>query len=461
MRVAAIDVGTNTCLLLIADVTKDGKIEKVIHDEAHVVRLGQGVAKSKKFHPEALQRAEDSFREFARTINSSKVDRTMACATSAARDVSNAQALIDLGTKYKIPVEIISGEEEAELTFRGTIDDVLTEPVAIIDVGGGSTEFILGDATGILVRTSIDIGSVRLTETFVTEHPIPPEQMEKLHAYITEQLKGLKEKINAPDGTRVIAVAGTPTTLAAMDQGFAFDSKRVQGHTLTNERLKFWLDRLADMGVQERRAIAGMDSKRADVIVAGAMILLMSSEAFGSPKLDVSTKGLRYGIAKMLAMHAVIAFTFFAAFTLPSAAHALPAINDQRIEKLKTVQISVGGKSVTAEIADTPDSRERGLMYRTSMPAQDGMLFIFDEAQPMAFWMKNTLIPLSIGYFGADKKLIEVYEMSPSVMGEVRPKTYPSHGAALFALEMNKGWFAKYHIKPGAELKISTTTTRH
>jgi exopolyphosphatase/guanosine-5'-triphosphate,3'-diphosphate pyrophosphatase len=304
VRVAAIDVGTNTCLLLIADVSADGKIEKVIHDEAHVVRLGQGVAKSKKFHPEALQRAEDSFRQFARTINSSKVDRTMACATSAARDVSNSQALLDLGFKYKIPIEIISGEEEAELTFRGTIDNTLTEPVAIIDVGGGSTEFILGDASGILNRTSLDIGSVRLTEKFITEHPVLPDQLEALKAFIAEQLQGLKEKVSAPPGTRVIAVAGTPTTLAAMDQGFAFDSKRIQGHTLTNDRLKYWLDRLADMGVQERRAITGMDSKRADVIVAGTMILLMSSEAFGANQLEVSTKGLRYGIAKMVALHA-------------------------------------------------------------------------------------------------------------------------------------------------------------
>ncbi len=304
MRVAAIDVGTNSCLILIADVTTDGRIEKVIHDEAHVVRLGQGVAKSKKFHPEALQRAEDSFRQFARTINSLKVERTMACATSAASDVTNSQTLIELGSKYKIPIEIISGEEEAELTFRGTIDEALTEPVAIIDVGGGSTEFILGNASGIQTRMSFDIGSVRLTEKFVTEHPIPPDQMEKMTSYITEQLQGLKEKINTPVDMRVIAVAGTPTTLAAMDQGFAYDSKRVQGRTLTNERLKYWLDRLSDMGVQERRAITGMDAKRADVIVAGAMILLMSSEALGATQLEVSAKGLRYGIAKMLAMNA-------------------------------------------------------------------------------------------------------------------------------------------------------------
>ncbi len=301
MRVAALDFGTNTCLLLIADVNKDGVVEKVIHDEAHVVRLGQGVAKTKKFHPEALQRAEHTFREFARTINSSNVDRTLACATSASRDVTNKQELIDLAEKYKIPVEIISGEEEAELTFRGTIDDHMAGPIAIIDVGGGSTEFILGDATGIQVRQSLDIGSVRLTEKYITQHPVPPEELAKVRAHIADELRKLK--LLVPPGTKVVAVAGTPTTLAAMDQGFAFDSKRVQGHPLTNERLKYWFERLADMGVQERRAITGMDAKRADVIVAGAEILLMASQALGATQLEVSVKGLRYGVAKMIATH--------------------------------------------------------------------------------------------------------------------------------------------------------------
>jgi exopolyphosphatase/guanosine-5'-triphosphate,3'-diphosphate pyrophosphatase len=301
VRVAALDFGTNTCLLLIADVNKQGIIENVVHDEAHVVRLGQGVAKTKKFHPEALQRAEHTLREFARTINASKVDRTLACATSASRDVTNKQELIDLAAKYKIPVEIISGEEEAELTFQGTIDDHASAPVAIIDVGGGSTEFILGDANGIQSRMSLDIGSVRLTEKYLTQHPVKPEELAKVKQHIAEELAKLTVKV--PRGTKVVAVAGTPTTLAAMDQGYAFDSKRVQGHPLTNERLKYWLDRLADMGVQERRAITGMDSKRADVIVAGAMILLMSAEALGATQLEVSVKGLRYGVAKMLAIH--------------------------------------------------------------------------------------------------------------------------------------------------------------
>jgi uncharacterized membrane protein (UPF0127 family) len=142
-----------------------------------------------------------------------------------------------------------------------------------------------------------------------------------------------------------------------------------------------------------------------------------------------------------------------AATLAPHSARALPALNDSRIEKLKTETIVVGGQKITAEIADTPEARERGLMYRKSMPPQNGMLFVFEEAQPMAFWMKNTLIPLSIGYFDANRRLIETYEMTPAVMGEAHPKTYPSHREAKYALEMNKGWFEKHHIKPGAELK--------
>lgn len=136
------------------------------------------------------------------------------------------------------------------------------------------------------------------------------------------------------------------------------------------------------------------------------------------------------------------------------AAHALPAISDSRIEKLKTEKIKVGPHAVFVEIADTPEARERGLMYRKSMPANEGMLFVFDEAQPLAFWMKNTLIPLSIGYFDANRKLLGTHEMTPAVMGELQPRTYPSQGDAKYALEMNKGWFAKHKIKTGAELTL-------
>ena len=156
-------------------------------------------------------------------------------------------------------------------------------------------------------------------------------------------------------------------------------------------------------------------------------------------------------------------FVFMFCFFTVGFALALPALNDQRIEKLPTKKIKVAGIAITVEVADTLEARERGLMYRKSMPANEGMLFVFEKAEPMSFWMKNTLIPLSIGYFGADKKLIETYEMVPTVLGEQRPKVYPSHGDVMYAIEMNKGWFAK-HVPPnhGHSVKIhSFKANRH
>lgn len=135
-----------------------------------------------------------------------------------------------------------------------------------------------------------------------------------------------------------------------------------------------------------------------------------------------------------------------------TSAHALSVSNDARIEKLKTSKLKLAGQTIVAELAVTYDERERGLMHRKSMGKNEGMLFVFDGPEPMAFWMKNTLIPLSIGYFDEKKKLINTLEMSPGVMGEVRPKTYEASRPAMYALEMNKGWFTKHNVKPGATL---------
>lgn len=303
MKVASLDLGTNTFLLLIAEVSA-GRIVKVIHDEVRVVRLGQGVHDSRRFHPEALQRAEACFADYAETIQKHNVEKILACATSAARDVTNRDELIHLAQKYEIPLEIISGEREAELTFKGTVDETATGPVCIIDVGGGSTEFIFGVGQNLEARTSVDVGSVRLTELFVKQNPIPSEELSQLRAYISEKIAGAMlefgEKVAGHAGTKMIAVAGTPTTLATIEQGHAFESERVHGFRLSHGRLKHWVDHLSKLSVAERQKLAGMEPKRADVIVAGAMILLIASEAFRSDHLEVSIRGLRYGIARAL-----------------------------------------------------------------------------------------------------------------------------------------------------------------
>lgn len=308
MKVASLDLGTNTFLCLISDV-ENGIIRTVFEDQVRVVRLGQDVNKTRRFHADALKRAEECFKEFSKLISDHRPDRVLAFATSAARDVQNSNELFDLGKRFSIPIQVISGEQEAECTFAGTIDSELDKPVAIVDVGGGSTEFIIGDKTGIKFRTSLDIGSVRLTERFITNHPIKDSELRNLEQHLTNEtssLKSILEKLpEALKPSRVIAVAGTPTTLATVDMGLPFESEKVHGYRLSLSNIKSWAEKLRSMTVEERQKLAGMEPKRADVIVAGAFTLLHSCEVFECDEIEVSIRGLRYGIAKLISQGAV------------------------------------------------------------------------------------------------------------------------------------------------------------
>lgn len=317
IRVAGLDLGTNTCLCLIADVTlsDDGKVVaamKVLRDEVRVVRLGQGVNATRKLHPEALARAEETFKEFSGFIQIAKCDRVLAVATSAARDVTNGQALLEIGAKYGIPIEIISGEKEAELTFAGAIEPSWSGLTAVIDVGGGSTELIIGDKDGIRARVSADVGSVRMTEAFVTKHPIPENEIDAITKCVREALSSAKQKMSNPSAgatavfgvgqiaeiAKVIGVAGTPTTLAAIDLGHAFETELVHGHEFTRAHLEEWTKKLAAMTVEARSTLAGMEPKRADVIVAGAICVTEAMRVLECNSMTVSVRGLRYGVVQ-------------------------------------------------------------------------------------------------------------------------------------------------------------------
>ena len=299
MRVAALDLGTNTFLLLVAEV-EHGRIVEVLHDEVRVVRLGQGVHENRRFHADALKRARECLYDYSQTIRRLGAERTKACATSAARDVANGQDLIQIGASVGIPIDIISGEREAELTFLGTISEKDRGPVMIIDVGGGSTEYIFGAENKIIARKSLDIGSVRLTEMFVSEHPIPAIEMAKMTGYVQDQIRAIREIAPRELASRVIAVAGTPTTLATLDQGMPFESDRVHGYRLPLGRIRSWVQQLAGLTVEERQKLAGMEPKRADVLVAGALVLMVSAQSFQAAELEVSIRGLRYGLARAM-----------------------------------------------------------------------------------------------------------------------------------------------------------------
>ena len=294
MRIAALDLGSNTSLLLVAEV-EGGVLKKVLHDQTTVTRMGQGVHANRRLHPEALVRLDECFSGYHSTIQKLKCDRVIAVATSAARDVSNGDELLKLGRLHEIPIHIISGQKEAELTFKGAVcDRAQTDGLAVIDVGGGSTE-IISRENGFTKGTSVDVGSVRLSELFVKHDPVTSDEMKSVRMYSEDAFS--RAPIPKTSFKEVVAVAGTPTTLAALDQETEFREDLIHGYKMSLQKIESWIDRLSHLTVAERQALKGMEPKRADVIVTGSMILSEAIRALGQSMVTVSTRGVRYGVA--------------------------------------------------------------------------------------------------------------------------------------------------------------------
>lgn len=299
MIVAAYDFGSNTTLMLVAEV-QNGRIVKVLRDESTVTKMGQGVHANRELHPEALQRIDECLNDFDQKLKSipgisDKDVYKVGVATSAARDVKNPDALYDLAKKYNIDLHVIEGKKEAELTFMGSAQDFLenNKTCAVIDVGGGSTEIIVGNEQNFSGH-SYDVGSVRLSELFITKHPIPEKEIINCQNYA----RGIfSEKKPEQKIDLVIGVAGTPTTLAALQSGQAFSEETVHKARLNVELLNQWIKKLAAMTLDERERLPGMQPKRGEVIVVGATILKEALQSLGQQELIVSTRGVRYGVA--------------------------------------------------------------------------------------------------------------------------------------------------------------------
>jgi exopolyphosphatase/guanosine-5'-triphosphate,3'-diphosphate pyrophosphatase len=297
MRVAALDLGSNTFLCLIADVKK-GVITKVIDDQVRVVRLGQDVQKTKKFHPAALARARTCLTEFSELIKKSRVEQVLAFATAAARDVENGQELLAIGEEVGIQIKIIEGSEEAKITFAGALSGLVkdTERRMIVDIGGGSTELIVGTGPRFEWGESLNIGCVRLTEMFLKTQPASSDQIESLRKHIQQELERVAAKIKSFKIEEIIGVAGTPTELAKIEIG-EFDVHQIDGFKLTMENLD---QRVGQFTVRSPAAITadlGVSVGRADLILVGTLILKEVCALAKKEFLKVSTRGVRYGIA--------------------------------------------------------------------------------------------------------------------------------------------------------------------
>lgn len=301
MKVAALDLGTNSFLCLIAKV-EGGKVTEILSDEMKVVRLGQDVNKTRRFHPDALARAKQCLTEFKVAIDKHQPDRILAMATSAARDVTNADELFQIGRDLQIPIEIIPGEKEAEITFFGSISGLpIDDHVrAVIDVGGGSTEIICGTHKKILGGESINIGAVRLTEKFLPKQPASRNEYEAMKANVESEMKSLTTELKKQNIRELIAVAGTPTELARVTLG-QFDPQKIDGLKFSKQDLLDWLQKIQDLSPDERVQKYGFAPGRADIIYVGITILLTALEQLQISSMTVSTRGVRFGVALELA----------------------------------------------------------------------------------------------------------------------------------------------------------------
>lgn len=301
MKVAALDLGSNSFLCLIAEI-KDGKIQNILSDQVEIVRLGQDVSRNKVFHPDALLRAQACLSRFRKTIDLHRPERVLAMATSAARDVSNAEELFQIGRQLQIPIEIIPGEKEAEITFQGATSGKAIDGKirVVVDIGGGSTEIIAGKSGKILSSGSIDVGGVRLTERFFPKQPPTREQIDQVQLHLREKLTPLLMEIQNLGPEEIIAVAGTPTELAAAMIG-GFDVQRIDGMKITLEQLGQWRERFEKTSVKERIQDLHISEGRADIILAGVLIQEKVLQMLSIPQMTVSTRGVRFGVALDLA----------------------------------------------------------------------------------------------------------------------------------------------------------------
>lgn len=297
-RCAAIDVGTNTVLLLVAE-RRDGGFAPVV-ERAEITRLGRGVDASGRLDAAAIRDTVGVLAEYAREARALGADRIVCVATSAARDAANGAEFFEAARAAAgLVPEVISGDEEARLVYASAWRDFGGHgggPLAVLDVGGGSTEFTHGRGPAPEGRTSLQVGAVRLTERHVRTDPISGAELDGLRRAARDALRSLSS-MTLPPGGRLVGVAGTVTTLSAVAQALpAYDAARVHGAALSLAEAEALVTRLATLPVKARAALPGMEPKRADVILAGALIVAEAMRVTGFERLTVSDRGVRWGL---------------------------------------------------------------------------------------------------------------------------------------------------------------------
>jgi exopolyphosphatase / guanosine-5'-triphosphate,3'-diphosphate pyrophosphatase len=298
MRVAVVDMGTNSTRLLVADVV-DGRVSEV-ERRSTVTRLGRGVDTSRQLAAEAIEDVCRTVGEYIEVYESLGAERVTAIATSAVRDAANSGAfLAELRERFALDARILEGAEEAGLVYLGAFTGrPAADTTLVVDIGGGSTELVVGSGGEVGFYASLQAGTVRHTERHLRTDPPDPGQLDELasdvRSLIDAELTG--EAIAA--AAEGIAVAGTPTSLAAIDQELdPYDPDRVHGYRLPFESIQRMCSLLSSMTLEERLKVTGLHPGRAPTIVAGVVILIQVMRAFGLKEIEVSEHDILYGAA--------------------------------------------------------------------------------------------------------------------------------------------------------------------
>jgi exopolyphosphatase/guanosine-5'-triphosphate,3'-diphosphate pyrophosphatase len=297
-RVAIVDMGTNSTRLLVADVN-DGSVTE-LERRSTVTRLGRGVDTSSQLATDAIEEVCGTVAEYVGLYTALDPDRVIAIATSAVRDATNGGAFIgELRERFALDATVLSGAEEARLTYLGaSTGREHGEGTLVVDIGGGSTELVLGSGTEVSFYASLQAGTVRHTERHLKHDPPQAEELEAMATDIQHLLDAALEGEALPRARHGIAVAGTPTSLAAIDLALdPYDAEHVHGHVLSLDSIQRMLSELAAKPLAERLEVTGLQAGRAPTIVAGVVILVAVMRAFGLGAVEASEHDILYGAA--------------------------------------------------------------------------------------------------------------------------------------------------------------------
>jgi exopolyphosphatase / guanosine-5'-triphosphate,3'-diphosphate pyrophosphatase len=303
-RVAVVDVGTNSTRLLIADIEQervDGELER----RSTVTRLGAGVDADGRLSDEAMERVYDTLDEYKQQIDSHQADHAIAVLTSAVRDATNgAQFAQTIAERYELERHILAGDDEARLTFLGATsehDPADDTPTLVVDIGGGSTELVIGTGHEPDFHASTQAGVVRQTERHIRGDPPDQVELDELAADVRQTIGEGVPPDRRSAVEHAIAVAGTATSLGAIAQGLEpYDPEKVQGYVLTRQEIERILQQLASVPLAERRQTPGLHPDRAPTILAGIVILVTVLDMFGLEQVEVSEHDILRGAALAL-----------------------------------------------------------------------------------------------------------------------------------------------------------------